>query len=155
MGFWGPSVKERNRAGKLEWYGKCEECGTEHYDYDKKKAIRKLENCAMVDKTAKDKEKQKKRDELQARARAKQEKEDERVREAEERAARQLAKKGKELRRLAKNKKCPFCGKRPCKGSNAKCAAVIASSWESSMNVDPSRMGSYDAQLNWYERNME
>lgn len=154
MGFWGPSVKERNRSGKVEWYGKCEECKKEHYDYDKRKAIKKLEHCAMVDKTAKKKADQKKRDDLAAKARAAAEAKEEREEREKAKARKQLAQKGRELKRLSKKKKCPFCGKKPCKGTNSKCAAVIASTWESSMNVDPSRMGSYDSQLDWYERNM-
>jgi len=153
--LFGPNVKERNRAGKVEWYGKCEECRQEHYDYDKRKAVKKLENCAMVDRTTKQKEKDRKQQALEERARAKKMAERERKEREEQKAKKQLAQKGRELKRLAKNKRCPFCGKKPCKETSPKCAGVIASSWQSSMDIDPSRMGTYDSQLSWYERNME
>lgn len=151
--FSGPDVSERTRGGRVEWYGKCEECRKEHYDTDKKRAIRKLEDCARVDKTAKEKARARKEEEARDRAKAKERKKEEEIREQQERNKKRIAQTARELRRLAKNKKCPFCGKSPCKGTKAKCAAVIAAGWESGGDVsDPA---TFDAQLRWYKNNME
>jgi hypothetical protein len=130
-------VKERSSWGTIKWVGKCPECGKEHSDDDKKKALKKIGWC--LDRCIKKAERE-----------AEREAEDE-----EDRLKRDLANKGRELRRLAKGKKCPFCKKNPCEGKKPKCTMVIADKWIHGTHIDVSDPAYFDDQLRWYKENME
>lgn len=158
MGWFGPTIKDRSRGGRVEFYGNCEECRKEHYDTDRKSVARKLERCAKVDKKEKEKAAA---DEVKARAqKAREQSEDKARREQEARQAevnrvrKQRIKKARELRRDAKGKKCPFCGKQPCAGTRPKCAAVKAVEFESAFDIDVSDPATFDQQLRFYRDNM-
>lgn len=126
-------VEQKSSWGTIKWVGKCPRCKTEYSDTDKKTAIKKIERC--IERCV---------------AKAKRAEED-----AEAKARRQLAQNAKELRRLARDKKCPFCNHRPCQGTKPKCAAVQAASWESSTDIDVSDPAYFNKQLKWYKNNME
>lgn len=154
MGWFGPTIKERNKHGRIEFYGKCEECGKEQSDTVKKSVERNLESCAKSDKKDKDK-----KDAAALRtAKAKivadnQTAQKQRQREMD-RLKQQRLNTAKELRRAAKGKKCPWCGKKPCKGTKPKCAAMGAAEFESAFNIDVSDPATFDAQMKFYKEQM-
>jgi hypothetical protein len=154
MGFFGPTIRERSRGGRIQYYGKCEECRNEHTDDDKKRVVRKLEDCARKDK------KQKRDDAKEAADKAREDadvksKREKAIRQAKvDRIKNQRLQKAKQIRRNAKGKTCPFCGKNPCRGTRPDCAAVKAAEFESSMNIDVSDPATFDAQLKFYRDEM-
>jgi flagellar biosynthesis GTPase FlhF len=166
----GPTVKERNRAGRIEYYGNCEKCGKEKADFKKSDVEYELKKCARRDneeaekaekKRVKAKREQEERDERdrkrreEAEARDAEKQREKQLRKEAERVRAMMIKGRNEKRREAKGKKCPFCGHMPCKGTKPKCAAVIAAGFESIMNTgDPSDPATFDAQLKFYRDNM-
>jgi hypothetical protein len=132
----GPDIRERSRGGRVEFYGKCDECGTEKSHAEKKRVQRLLEDCA-------------KKDKKEAERKAERE-----LRDEAAKLKRKLATRAKELRRMEKGKKCPFCGKQPCKGTKPKCAQVKAREFENAADLDMSDPATFDEQLRWYRDNM-
>lgn len=161
MGFWGPTVNVRIVGNKEEWYGKCDTC-KEPYEGKSKSRVESAINACEK------RHKKEKREQERNRAAYRQKIADEKHQQRKEKRANQeaqkraeeakrlkglMAHKMRERRRLAKGK-CPFCGKQPCAGRNEKCYKVQAVHLESSMNMDMSDPGTFDAQLRWYRDNM-
>jgi len=157
MGWFGPTIHERSRGGRIEYYGKCEECRNEHADMDRKRAVRKLEDCAKKDKKEKAQKKASEAKEAAEKARkqdeAKKEREEEARQAALDKLKKQRMRKAREMRRNARGK-CPFCGKEPCAGTRPNCAAIKAAAYESSMDIDVSDPATFNKQLKFYRDNM-
>lgn len=160
-----PKVRETSSWGRVEWEGRCSDCGKKRSDAEKSRAIRKLEDCARQDK--KDREQQAKQDardqadrdrkqarEEEAEAKYKAKQDERRATRDRQRQVDQLQSKrqatARELRRAAKGKKCPHCGKDPCKKTKPRCAAKIAERFESSMNIDVSDPATFNDQMKFY-----
>lgn len=167
--FSGPTIKERNRSGRIEYYGKCEECGKEQSDWDKKSVERELEKCEKEDKREKEKaETKRKKEKREREEREERNAELKRIKERddlEKQRERELAKqaavirekmiKGRNQKRREAKGKCPWCRQQPCAGTKPKCAAAIAAGFESIMNTgDPSDPATFDPQLKFYRDNM-
>lgn len=155
MGWFGPTVKERSRGGRVEYYGKCDECSNEKSGTNKRDVEKALDRCAKDDKKAKEKAKadeakqraDEAREAAENKARAEREEREEQARKLKKK----LASKAREQRRIAKGSKaCPFCGKKPCQGTRPKCAMVKADEYESAANIDVSDPATfYDWARQW------
>lgn len=170
----GPSfnINSRQKGTDLEYYGRCPERGCDeefshrkksNVEYDLKKHYKRHEEEKEKEekKRAKAKREREEREERNeqlkkerdARDKEKQ-KEEKKKKEAKE-IRDKLIKKRNELKRDAKGKKCPFCGKQPCSGTKPKCAMVKAAKFDDILEVgDPSDPATFDPQLKFYRDNM-
>lgn len=155
MGWlFGPSVKQRNKHGRIEYYGKCEECKKEHSDTVEKNVVRGLESCAKADKKAADVKAAADLRVAKAKIVADNQSAATRRQKELDRLKQQRLNTAKEIRRNAKGKKCPWCGKRPCKGTKPKCAAMGAAEFDSAFNIDVTDPATFDRQMRFYKEQM-
>ncbi len=153
--FFGPSIKERNRGGRIEYYGKCDACGNEQSGPTKGKVESALNKCEKDDnKDAARREAENKRQRAAAQEMVDNQKAENLRQKQIDRLKQQRLTKAKQIRRAAKGKKCPWCGKNPCKGTKPDCAAVKAAEFESAFDIDVSNQGTFNKQLRWYEREL-
>lgn len=153
--FSGPTVKERSKHGRIEFYGKCDSCGKEQSHAEKRKVERALEACEKADKKAAVRKQEQQSKEEKAAALSQKNALEKRRQGEIDRLRRQRLNTAKEIRRAAKGKKCAWCGKRPCKGTKPKCAAMIAAELESAFDIDVSDKGRFNKQMDFYQKQME
>jgi hypothetical protein len=152
--FSGPTVRERSNRGRVEYYGKCDECSTEKSGTNKRDVEKALERCERDDKRAKEKAREqevKDRAERARKAAADKEAAEAKKRQEEaERIKKKLLKTARQKRRDAKGKKCAFCKKQPCAATHPSCAMLEANRYESAHNMDVSDPATfYDWAKQW------